>query len=280
MSDLEKIEYGSSSQGYGRMTGRRRFVATEHGLDAEDASSLTTFILSKMVAGEKRSSWRTLAAGHAFLSGSQPNGILPLALKATERLHGTTHHKPASRGNLDRILEHALHTGRREDMRIALGSSMAFGAILRVSETVGLRWQDIVVKEDTVEVKVTRAKNDQGCEGRSTFLTMKPGSLTHQVFTRYITIVPHHPSHPVFPSFSTGSYMSVDLFRKELKRVCNVLSIPVMVPHSLRAGGATESLAQGATVEEVRRRGRWRNASSLDSYIPDSVGSQGGTLPI
>ena len=85
---------------------------------------------------------------------------------------------------------------------------------------------------------------------------------------------------PFFPNFRDGTYMSTDYFRRELKRVCREANIPTLVPHSFRAGGATESLGHGATLEEVRHRGRWKSAASLDSYVPDSIASQGGTLSL
>lgn len=249
-------------------------------MDAGDASSLSTYILSKMLAGETRSSWRTVAAGHAFFTGTKSDGVLPLVLRATERLHGVRHHDRADRGSLEKILQHALNTGRREDMRLALGAAFSFGALLRVSETVSLRWQDVILSGSDVCVKVKHAKNDQLCEGRNSFFSMSPQSLGHRVFTHYRALVSHHPSKPLFPNFRDGTHMSPDSFRRELKRVCREINITVLVPHSFRAGGATESLASGATLEETRHRGRWRSAVSLDSYVPDSIAAQGGTLSL
>ena len=249
-------------------------------MEAGDASSLSAYILSKMLSGETRSSWRTLAAGHAFFTGTKSDGVLPLVLKATERMHGVKHHQRADRGKLEKILQYALETGKKEDLRLAIGATFSFGALLRVSETVSLRWQDVIVTGNDVRVDITAAKNDQLCEGRSSFFSMSPDSLGYQVFTRYRTIVPHHPHKPVFPNFRNGTHMSPDSFRRELKRVCREADVPILVPHSLRAGGATESLASGATIEETRHRGRWKSALSLDSYVPDSIASQGGTLSL
>ena len=168
-------------------------------MDAGDASSLSAYILSKMLAGETRSSWRTEAAGHAFFSGTKNDGVLPLVLKATERMHGVKHHERADRGKLEMILQHALDTGKREDLRLALGSAFSYGAMLRVSETVNLRWQDVTITGHDVSLNITGAKNDQLCEGRKSFFSLSPDSLGHKVFTRYRALISHHPSKPVFP---------------------------------------------------------------------------------
>ena len=57
-------------------------------------------------------------------------------------------------------------------------------------------------------------------------------------------------------------------FRKEWHRACRTLGMPwAPPPHGLRHSGPSEDIARGrATLEQVRRRGRWRALSSVQRY--------------
>ncbi|KAF8386311.1 hypothetical protein PRIPAC_75453 [Pristionchus pacificus] len=105
-------------------------------------------------------------------------------------------------------------------VRCALGAALAYGALLRVSELISLRWSDLSWSEGRLRVSIRKAKNDQFSEGRETFISIGEESETLSLFDSYRSQVPL--SVWVFPSISHPiSHITSDSFRKDLYSLCS-----------------------------------------------------------
>ncbi|KAF8368679.1 hypothetical protein PRIPAC_86508 [Pristionchus pacificus] len=164
--------------------------------------------------------------------------------------------------------------------RTALGASLSFCALLRISELLALKWDDLNWSNGPLRVSVNKAKNDQFALGRETFIAVDNDSPTLALFHHYRSVVPVSPW--LFPSLSNPEApIKSDTFRQDLALLCFKTGIDKITPHQLRAGGAMESVRRGPSIEEVQRRGRWNSPAGLSPYLSDTVESQNrGALPL
>ena len=160
----------------------------------------------------------------------------------------------------------AVQLARNGNTRHGIGVVLAFDCLLRVSELVALRREDVMDSGDA------RA----GFEHRGTMLLLrhtKTGKnksvavLDPSVIELLRGLVrTTAPGARLFP-FSAAS------FRRSLKGTCAHLGLSARyVPHSLRHGGATRYYhVFGWSVEDVMERGRWASTKSAKLYIQSGV---------
>lgn len=67
---------------------------------------------------------------------------------------------------------------------------------------------------------------------------------------------------------------------KDLKILAEKAHVPFCGTHSFRRGATTAALEDGANIDQVQRRGRWKCQDSMNSYISDSALTQGGLTKI
>ncbi|GMS79111.1 hypothetical protein PENTCL1PPCAC_1286, partial [Pristionchus entomophagus] len=146
-----------------------RAYARERGLDTACPTSLVIYSLKKIQEGRSLSTLKTLSA--AFCHYSDPLSpafahILSYLHDSTRRIFVVAHHSSVPRSHMDSLVHYASsHHSDLLSTRSALGASLSFSALLRVS------WSS-----DLLKISVKRAKNDQFGEGRDTFVSLEKDS--------------------------------------------------------------------------------------------------------
>lgn len=166
----------------------------------------------------------------------------------------------------------AVHLRRKPGLeRYGIGVVLAFDCLLRVSELVNLRREDVALSTDQrfgmrrlgepdpgVIIVIRQAKT-----GKNQWVSLKDPQLI-TLLTQLVANT--KPGHFLFP-FSAAS------FRRTFKQGCSELKLSSLyVPHSLRHGGATRYKHRlGWTMEDVMLRGRWASGKSARTYIQAGV---------
>ncbi|KAG5640888.1 hypothetical protein DXG03_006737 [Asterophora parasitica] len=236
-----------------------------------------------MEEGRALSTLKILSAAFSYFSDPIPSNftsILSHLHTSTKRKYTVAHHDSIPPSHIDALVQYAsLHPFDVTAIRTALGAAIAFGALLRVSELLALRRDDLQLSPTHLKITVAKAKNDQFGEGRETFIEVPEDSITLSIFHSYGDKVPASPW--LFPSISHPDLpLSADTFRKDLTRLCASAGVPRMTPHQLRSGGANESIRRGTPLEEVQRRGRWKSLAGITPYVKDTLEAQGGALAL
>ncbi|KAF8381210.1 hypothetical protein PRIPAC_70352 [Pristionchus pacificus] len=260
-----------------------RVFARKKGIDPSCPSSLLIFALRRFHEGRSLSSLKILHSAYSHFCDPLPPffaNLLSSLFDCTRRSHPVTHHPKVPSSHIHTIVRFAsLHPTDFHIVRCALGAALAYGALLRVSELISLRWSDLSWSEGLLRVSIRKAKNDQFSESRETFISIGEESETLSLFDSYRSQVPL--SVWVFPSMSHPlSHITSDSFRKDLYSLCSRVGISKFTPHQLRGGGAMESIRRGASIDQVQRRGRWRSIAGLTPYLSDTVETQGGSHPL
>ncbi|GMS78952.1 hypothetical protein PENTCL1PPCAC_25747, partial [Pristionchus entomophagus] len=283
LHSISGAKAASTIRAYKGSMANLRDYAMERGLDPSCPTSLVIYSLKKIQEGRALSTLKILSAAFSHYS-DLPSPILAHILShlhdSTRRKFSVSHHPSIPRSNIDSFVQYAsLHPCDLLSTRTALGASLSFSALLRVSELLSLRWADLQWSSDFLKISVRRAKNDQFAEGRDTFISIEKDSLTLSLFHSYRERVV--PSPWLFPSHSHPDRpLTSDTFRKDLTLLCSLAGVARITPHQLRAGGAMESISHGVPIEAVQRRGRWNSIGGIAPYIKDTVESQGGALPL
>lgn len=148
----------------------------------------------------------------------------------------------------------------RFDMAVA--TLLAFSALLRIGELVGLRVEDFLdAKSDDPRVDGTRIS------GLRLRKTKTADNLFAELHTESViqllrALTAHkRPGARIF-EFSAGN------FRKWFKKAVVSLQLDHRyVPHSLRHGGATALYMSSVPIETILHRGRWASTKSARYYV-------------
>ena len=260
-----------------------RAFADKVGLDPDAPLTLLPFLLDRVVSGASFSSLTSVLAASAFFSNSDPPPLVRAIVNCAKRNHTTKHTPPAPPDSVHAISQWGVRPdASRDDSRAALFAALSFAALLRISEASALRWEDIreeLVGPDLILiVHIRKAKNDQLGEGRETRVRLSPDSPGLSLFRRMQNLCSF--SLFVFASWSTSLPLTHSSLNRELKRACAAVGVSPFTSHSLRSGGASASAAAGTPLQAIQKRGRWRSSGGMASYIHDSLGAQGGALPL
>jgi integrase len=146
-------------------------------------------------------------------------------------------------------------------LRHAIGVLLAFHLLLRGSELVGLRREDIACAGDArvgSEYKGTAVRLRSTKTGPNKFVEITDPVVNELVIGLLRDTA---PGEHLFP-FSSGN------FRRRFKQACSDLGLSSKyVPHSLRHGGATRLSLLGWSVQDIMLRGRWKATDSAMHYI-------------
>jgi integrase len=155
---------------------------------------------------------------------------------------------------------------RQGNYRAGVGVLLAFDCLLRVSELVGLRREDVA---DSADRRVSTEMQGMLLRLRQTKTgpnkTVRVLDPAVQLLLRGL-VSKTRKGQLLFP-FST------DRFRRLLKNTCADLGLSDRyVPHSLRHGGATRYYhVLNMSMEDVLYRGRWASTKSARRYIQSGV---------
>jgi integrase len=146
----------------------------------------------------------------------------------------------------------------------AVATLLAFDCYLRISEFVQLCGADVARESDprlgsaqtAMALRLARTKT-----GLNKFVVLRDPQVA-RVFSSYLSFTRPAASERVFP-FSAHRY------RTGLRYACAALGVSGwrITPHSLRHGGASRDFLAGASIEQIRHRGRWASAASAERYV-------------
>jgi integrase len=172
----------------------------------------------------------------------------------------------------------AYEFARRGMTRESIGVLLAFDCLLRVSELIGLRYNDVVrqlrfdrhMPNQTILIlQDTKRGKRQSVPILSPHVIQLLRDFILKPIRRTRTREGFTPNARLFP-------FSSDQFRKRLKSVCSDLGVDVpYVPHSLRHGGATKLFIHGWPVADIKHRGRWWRIETCEQYVQDGKAAMG-----
>lgn len=194
-------------------------------------------------------------------------------LQAAKRNHERRSAKPLPASALEQIAVYGL----QKHLDTAVMSIFMYAALLRLSEVIVLRWDDLSESGEFIAVSVRKAKNDQLGEGRITYIAFPHQSKSTQLWNKWKQL---NSSQFVFPSKTSPGHISKASAARKIKSMLREIGLPDYSSHSFRAGAATSAAADGVDLAKLQRRGRWRTATGMASYVADSVAAQGGCTAI
>lgn len=182
-------------------------------------------------------------------------------LKAWDKLREQRSHPPIT-WELAVLL--AVSMSRQGWHAEAVATLLAFDCYLRISEFVQLCGADVARESDprlgsvqtAMALRLARTKT-----GLNKFVVLRDPCVA-RIFSSYLSIARPAATERVFP-FSAHRYRTV------LRCACAALGVSQwrITPHSLRHGGASRDFLAGASIEQIRHRGRWASAASAERYV-------------
>lgn len=182
-------------------------------------------------------------------------------LKAWDKLREQRSHPPIT-WELTVLL--AVSMSRQGWHAEAVATLLAFDCYLRISEFVQLCGADVAHQSDprlgsvqtAMALRLARTKT-----GLNKFVVLRDSHVA-RVFSSYLSSTRPAAAQRVFP-FSAHRYRTV------LRYACAALGVSQwrITPHSLRHGGASRDFLAGASIEQIRHRGRWASAASAERYV-------------
>jgi len=143
----------------------------------------------------------------------------------------------------------------------ALVVLLSFDCLLRISEVLSLVKEDVAVASDPrlsgfkkVSVRIRHAKG-----GNNQWVVVSHPDVSRLLVDLVVSL----------PSNSSSLFsLSESQYRTLFKGVCSNLGLHAsFVPHSLRHGSATQMYINGVGMAEIKKRGRWKQSSTVDHYI-------------
>ena len=207
--------------------------------------------------------------------------------RLSANIRGETVRKtPVRMADVQRLVEQAMRPGAEaEVVRDAAVVAIGFLFMMRNGELTAAA-TDVIIRGTSIGVTF-RGEKARG--GKHRLVQPKPrvrwveSKMLADVLERYLQITniqegPLFPADATTPSSSTAMAtrpISTNAVRKILRRRLGDPPTDEQaermktggLPWSLRAGGATYLMQQGATVEEVRRLGRWTSDTSLQYSV-------------
>lgn len=182
-------------------------------------------------------------------------------LKAWDKLREQRSHPPIT-WELAALL--AISMSRQGWHAEAVATLLAFDCYLRISEFVQLCGADVARERDprlgsaqtSMALRLARTKT-----GLNKFVVLRDPHVA-LIFSSYLCSVHISSTQRVFP-------FSADRYRSVLRHACAALGVAHwrITPHSLRHGGASRDFLAGASIEQIRHRGRWASAASAERYV-------------
>ena len=158
---------------------------------------------------------------------------------------------------------------------------LAYAGFLQYDEIAGLRFCDVKILEDHLDLFIASSKTDKLRNGDSVLIARSGNS------TCPVGILQRYISATKKPSLA-NNYLSINAKEQALRegkmsytRIREVVIglfknvvTDVSVFDSLRSGGATAAANAGVPDRHFKRHGRWRSETAKDGYVKDSLSSR------
>lgn len=169
-------------------------------------------------------------------------------------------------------------SGRLIDCRNRALLLIGFFGAFRRSELVGIKWSDITLVPEGMEVLIPRSKTDQGGEGQVCAIPKSDDVLLCPVgamieWKEYS----NGDMNYVFRQITAGGRLlnkaikphQVNAVVKSIAMNCGLPDAESYSSHSMRRGFATEASRKGAPFGSIMRHGRWRHEGTVLGYIDE-----------
>ena len=224
----------------------------------------------------------------AGLDSPTSHPLVHAALEGTRRQLGkpTVKKEPVTSEMLQSLVEK--FGGRNASPTDLRGLAICFrgyAGFLRYDEIAGLRFSDVKVLEDHLELFIASSKTDKLRNGDSVLIA-RTGNSTCPVgiIRRYINAAKE-------PSLSNNYLFRLINAKKQALRQGKlsytrirevviemfkgvVTDVSVFGVHSLRSGGATAAANAGVPDRHFKQHGRWKSETAKDGFVKDSLSSR------
>lgn len=191
----------------------------------------------------------------------RPDSALPIATAILERWAKAIEPVSYPPMSWELAVLVAVQLARAGHFLFAVGVVLAHDCLLRIGELMAMRRDSIADVGDVrlgAELKVMTVSIGKAKTGKNQSVTVANPAVAELVRA---VVANTKPGQLLFPGGPTK-------FRAAFKASCASLGLSKdFVPHSLRHGGATRLSMQGARVEDILLRGRWRSNASARTYI-------------
>ena len=186
---------------------------------------------------------------------------------------------PLPRALLEEMI--GMSTAREQDIRDMFMFILMFGGLLRESEAVGLKKDEVWVEWDEVQgevlyIFIDKSKIDQERKGDTVVLASCPSSPLCPVrWFRLYNSIARSKDFVFHSTFKSAAKLANATPNGILKRWLVSLGlsdkeVKTYGSHSLRKGGATAAAAKRVRMHLLKRHGRWRS-DAVFIYIVDPL---------
>lgn len=189
---------------------------------------------------------------------------------------------------LDRMIEPNTPLGANLlQLRLAAICLLGFAGFLRFQEIVGLRHQDILIKESYIKLFIHKSKTDKYRDGAHVLIARTHSRICPWLWVtaylraigklealgyvfRSVTYIKKSDTYKLRTENTPLSYTrSREIFIKRLQALG--LDYKRFGLHSLRAGGASAAAKAGLSDRLFQRHGRWKSEGAKDGYIQEDL---------
>ncbi|CAD6187910.1 unnamed protein product [Caenorhabditis auriculariae] len=151
--------------------------------------------------------------------------------------------------------------------RPATLSLLQYNGLLRISEAINLRQEDVVVEATgkAGSIFLARSKTDQKGKGTSISICLTKNEYT--IYERHRRLC--QGALFLFQSASTGRPISYSTASKELKSLFSNAGLAERnyTSHAFRGGAASNAVEAGKDSASVMKTGRWRSPAAFAAYL-------------
>ena len=146
--------------------------------------------------------------------------------------------------------------------------TLAFFALLRVSEVVALGLEHITVSSDVITIFIKASKTDQTGSGAIVQVQKSIDNIVLFQSIQNFSALSSHIRRASYLAHLNSKPLTQYQFSSMLNKALQFLNIPSsnFKTHSFRIGGATHLYMRGSSEEVIKQMGRWQSAA-YKSYI-------------
>lgn len=148
---------------------------------------------------------------------------------------------------------------------------IAYDSLCRRSELVSLEFEDALIEEKSIKLKLRKSKTDPHAAGRWLYLSVN----TQEALRSWINTSKIN-SGKLFRSIGPNEKIKEHLNSAQIGRIYKKLAANAFIDpdiikeisgHSMRVGGAQDLMASGASLPIIMNRGRWSKIDIVMRYI-------------
>ncbi|CAO4368819.1 unnamed protein product [Caenorhabditis nigoni] len=275
MTALSSAKAASTMKAYGQENEQRRRWILERGLPLNEVSTVMYLAWKSESVGSgslaKISAAYKMVNNEVSIPGAQCVAEL---INSKKRAEATTRKQPVCINEpvIVKIMSTLEDDAKSE--RDVLLVHLSYSALLRASEASNLQWKDVRVKNGLLEVFVAEGKNDQLGKGRTTFVQCKAGSDLDLLLKRWKVRCSLKNPDFIFHNLHNQKPLSPSSISSIVKAKFDAIEVQGS-HHALRRGRANDLQAEGFSLDEIQRTGRWRSPAGMSTYLRDNPRAQG-----